>query len=32
VEIELVLQTRGREHITAVLQALHDGGFQATQQ
>jgi len=32
VEIELVLQTRGREHIAAVLQALHDGGFQATQQ
>jgi threonine dehydratase len=32
VDIELVLQTRGREHITAVLRALHEGGFQATQQ
>jgi threonine dehydratase len=32
VEIELVLQTRGPDHITAVLQALHEGGFQAAQQ
>jgi len=29
VEIELVLQTRGREHIAAVLQALRSGGFTA---
>jgi threonine dehydratase len=32
VEIELVLQTRGRDHIQAVLQALHRGGFQAKEQ
>jgi threonine dehydratase len=32
VEIELVVQTRGREHILAVLDALHDGGFQAEEQ
>ena len=32
VEIELVIQTRGREHIQAVLDALHDGGFQAQEQ
>ncbi|MBA3773025.1 MAG: threonine ammonia-lyase [Ramlibacter sp.] len=32
VEIELVLQTRGREHIQAVLDALHSGGFQAQEQ
>jgi threonine dehydratase len=32
VEIELVIQTRGREHIQAVLNALHAGGFQAQEQ
>jgi threonine dehydratase len=32
VEIELVIQTRGRSHIAAVLQALHDAGFQAEEQ
>ena len=32
VEIELVIQTRGREHIQAVLKALHTGGFQAQEQ
>lgn len=29
VEIELVLQTRGREHLAAVLAALRADGFQA---
>jgi threonine dehydratase len=28
VEIELVIQTRGREHVAAVLAALHAAGFQ----
>ena len=32
VEIELVLQTRGREHIAAVLDALHQVGFAAEEQ
>ena len=32
VEIELVIQTRGRGHIKAVLDALHAGGFQAQEQ
>ena len=32
VEIELVLQTRGRDHIGAVLDALHDAGFTAQEQ
>jgi threonine dehydratase len=32
VEIELVVQTRGRDHIRAVLDALHAGGFQAEEQ
>ncbi|MCA0215546.1 MAG: threonine ammonia-lyase [Proteobacteria bacterium] len=32
VEIELVIQTRGREHIAAVLQALHNAGFEAEEQ
>lgn len=32
VEIELVVQTRGREHVTQVLQALADAGFQAEEQ
>jgi threonine dehydratase len=32
VEIELVIQTRGREHIAAVLAALHAGGFSAQEQ
>jgi len=32
VEIELVIQTRGREHIRAVLDALHQGGFHAEEQ
>jgi threonine dehydratase len=29
VEIELVIQTRGRDHIAAVLEALRQGGFPA---
>jgi threonine dehydratase len=32
VEVELVIQTRGREHILDVLEALHRGGFQAQEQ
>jgi len=32
VDIELVLQTRGRDHIADVLQALHNAGFQAEEQ
>ncbi|MBI5278830.1 MAG: threonine ammonia-lyase [Burkholderiales bacterium] len=32
VEIELVVQTRGRDHIQAVLAALHAGGFEAEEQ
>jgi threonine dehydratase len=32
VEIELVIQTRGRDHIQAVLDALHQGDFQAEEQ
>jgi threonine dehydratase len=32
VEVELVIQTRGREHIRDVLEALHQGGFQAQEQ
>ena len=32
VEIELVLQTRGPDHIDSVLSALHRGGFQAQRQ
>jgi threonine dehydratase len=32
VEVELVIQTRGREHIQAVLDALHAGGFQSEEQ
>ncbi|HMA07303.1 MAG TPA: threonine ammonia-lyase [Ramlibacter sp.] len=32
VEVELVIQTRGREHIRDVLNALHQGGFQAEEQ
>jgi threonine dehydratase len=32
VEIELVLQTRGREHIAQVLQALHAQGFEAVEE
>lgn len=32
VEIELVVQTRGRAHIDAVLQALRYGGFEAEEQ
>ena len=32
VEIELVVQTRGREHIRAVLDALQAGGFEAEEQ
>jgi threonine dehydratase len=32
VEIELVIQTRGREHIAAVLAALHHAGFEAEEQ
>ncbi len=32
VEIELVLQTRGKSHIVDVLEALHGAGFQAQEQ
>jgi len=32
VEIELVIQTRGRDHIQGVLDALHAGGFAAEEQ
>jgi threonine dehydratase len=32
VEIELVVQTRGRDHVKALLDALHAGGFQAEEQ
>jgi threonine dehydratase len=32
VEVELVIQTRAREHIQAVLEALRAGGFQAREQ
>jgi threonine dehydratase len=32
VEIELVVQTRGRDHIQNVLDALRQGGFQAEEQ
>ena len=32
VEIELVLQTRGREHIQQVLASLHAAGFEASEQ
>ncbi|MEO5670109.1 MAG: threonine ammonia-lyase [Ramlibacter sp.] len=32
VDIELVIQTRGRQHIQDVLEALHAGGFQAEEQ
>ena len=32
VEIELVLQTRGRDHLQAVLQALRGAGFEAEEQ
>jgi threonine dehydratase len=32
VEIECVVQTRGREHIQAVLAALRQGGFEAEEQ
>ncbi|RYY82688.1 MAG: threonine ammonia-lyase [Comamonadaceae bacterium] len=32
VEIELVIQTRGRGHVTAVLDALHQAGFEAEEQ
>ena len=32
VEIELVLQTRGKDHITDVLKALHEAGYEAKEQ
>jgi threonine dehydratase len=32
VDIELVLQTRGRAHLTAVLEALRKAGFEANEQ
>jgi threonine dehydratase len=32
VEIELVLQTRGRAHLAAVLDAIHAAGFEAQEQ
>ncbi|RZL67224.1 MAG: ACT domain-containing protein, partial [Variovorax sp.] len=32
VDVELVLQTRGREHLASVLTALHAAGFEAVEQ
>jgi threonine dehydratase len=32
VDVEMVLQTRGKAHINAVLQALRDAGFEAAEQ
>jgi threonine dehydratase len=32
VEIELVIQTRGREHIAQVLATLNAAGFEASEQ
>jgi threonine dehydratase len=32
VDVELVLQTRGREHLAAVLAALAAAGFEAVEQ
>jgi threonine dehydratase len=32
VEIQLVVQTRGREHVQALLEALHGAGFQAEEE
>ncbi|AMM24640.1 threonine dehydratase [Variovorax sp. PAMC 28711] len=32
VDVELVLQTRGRPHLAAVLEALHAAGFEAIEQ
>jgi threonine dehydratase len=32
VDIELVIQTRGPDHIEAVLKSLRDSGFQAERQ
>jgi threonine dehydratase len=32
VDVEMVVQTRGREHIQDVLRALHEGGFPALEQ
>jgi threonine dehydratase len=32
VEIELVIQTRGRDHIADVLDALRNAGFQAEEE
>jgi threonine dehydratase len=32
VEIQLVVQTRGREHVQALLEALHAAGFQAEEE
>ena len=32
VDIELVLQTRGRPHLAQVLDALHEAGFVAEEQ
>ena len=32
VDVELVLQTRGREHLASVLDALHGAGFEAVEQ
>jgi threonine dehydratase len=32
VDIELVLQTRGREHLASVLEALAAAGFEAQEQ
>jgi len=32
VDVELVLQTRGRAHLASVLSALKDAGFEAVEQ
>jgi threonine dehydratase len=32
VDVELVLQTRGRAHLASVLAALKDAGFEAEEQ
>lgn len=32
VEIQLVVQTRGREHVASLLKALHDAGFEAEEE
>lgn len=32
VEIQLVVQTRGRDHVASLLKALHDAGFEAEEE